>query len=110
MEVETFGQEVTADAWSWKFAIEHFRAYTTGTGDPTNITLHGWDVNASGVQALIQFKNFHPITKEEEPKFMSQFHPPSSCPMKCDSLRAAGKLRSYEKAWGLRAAKYWKMH
>ena len=111
-QVESFGQTVTADAYSWKFTIEHTRAFTTGTGE--NVSLVAWESNVStaGVHAKIQFKNFATPTKEQMPAFLSQFHPPPTsgpdrCTIKCDDLRKQGKLRSYPKAWGARAASAW---
>ncbi len=111
-QVESFGQWVTANAYSWRFNIDKVRAWTTGTGE--NVSLIAWESNvtSAGVHTKIQFKNFHSPTKEQLPEFLAQFHaPPSSgpdrCYLKCDGLRKQGKLRSYAQAWGARAASAW---
>jgi len=101
--INVLGDSVTADTWQWTFGkFAKYTAWTTGSG--TNITLHKWftGVDSANVTSSILFKDYRAIPADQAATFKATFArpPESKCRISCPSLRAAGKLRSYQDAWG----------
>lgn len=74
------GSEVTADGWSWKFAIENFTVFTTGpaAGQPY-ATLTQWTVKAEGVPYVNQYVNYTIIPDADRAAWASNFQVPEVC-------------------------------
>eukprot|EP00756_Hemistasia_phaeocysticola_P033025 Hpha_TRINITY_DN16442_c1_g2::TRINITY_DN16442_c1_g2_i1::g.159627::m.159627 len=97
-KITNFGDKVEADAWSWKFAMEEYTAYTNSCADcVNNVTLLQWVVNTAYVNATIQFRNFRGIGEAGAAAFKSSFAIPPQCQgsqvMSCTDARSRGLLR-----------------
>jgi hypothetical protein len=99
--VTSFDKVIEADAWEWKFGLEHFNAYTNPC--PTcvnNVTLVLWEARVLYESAAIQFSNFQGISASAAPAFKKLFQIPDIChdAIPCDSARARGLLKPHRRA------------
>lgn len=99
--VSNFGEQVEADAWSWKFLTAEYTAYTNTCADcVNNVTLVQWDVKAFGQNATIQFKNYRGVGEAGAAAFKSTFAIPEQCTgniISCGDARSKGLLRKDRK-------------
>lgn len=79
--VTAFGQNVTADGWSWGFGGESFEVYTQPCDAcVNNITLVAWSVFVEKQHiATIQFKNYRGVAPADVPAFRKTFQLPDAC-------------------------------
>ncbi len=82
VNITNFGENIEADEWSWNFNIEKFSAYTRKCETCfNNVQLLQWKANVLGIEAVIQFKNYHGIDPEsdEGKEFITTFEIPDIC-------------------------------
>lgn len=96
-EISLFdGTTVTADGWTWRFAVENFTVYTTGpSSGETYAKLVQWTPQVEGVPYPDQYTNYTIIPDSERDTWAMNFQVPKVCQgnvVSCNSLNKQGKL------------------
>ena len=100
--IESFNENITVQQWKTQYDVTptekatYIYSLTFANGnqsDPFNTILHRIDYRAGIISGAIEYKNFTPITREEQTAFAQKFQIPQQCTanniLNCDDTNDA---------------------